>query len=177
MVLTKTGKILLAVMLAILLVGAWAGFIVGRATYHCDTCADEQPAQLVAEAPEEMPHYPLTDADRDIVERVVMVEAGAEPYEGQIAVAQCILNSSLATDSTPGEEALRPGQFAQPYEGEVTDSVKEAVAAVFDRGEVVTVEPIRYFYAPALCTSEWHESLCFVVEIGGHRFFRDTEAV
>lgn len=48
---------------------------------------------------------------------------------------------------------------------------REAVAAVFDAGETVTDAKILFFYAPALVSSEWHESQTYVCTIGGHRFF------
>ena len=54
-----------------------------------------------------------------------------------------------------------------------TQRVKDAVAAVFDRGETVVDEPILYFYNPALVTSDFHESQIFVIEEGGHRFFAE----
>ena len=45
--------------------------------------------------------YALTAAERDEVERVVMAEAGAEPYIGQMAVAQCILNACEQENARP----------------------------------------------------------------------------
>ena len=54
-----------------------------------------------------------------------------------------------------------------------TQRVKDAVAAVFDRGETVVDKPILYFYNPALVTSDFHESQIFVIEEGGHRFFAE----
>ena len=51
--------------------------------------------------------------------------------------------------------------------------VKDAVAAVFDRGETVVDEPILYFYNPALVPSDFYESQIFVIEEGGHRFFAE----
>lgn len=117
------------------------------------------------------PRYELTDAERDTVERVVMAEAGGECYEGQVLVAQCILNAAEKLDQRPPEvfETLS-------YAGgrpEPTQSVRDAVAAVFDDGEIYINEPILYFYAPARVTSEWHESQIFVIERGGHRFFKE----
>lgn len=113
--------------------------------------------------------YALTAAERDTVERVVMAEAGAEPYEGQIAVAQCILNACE-------RENMRPDEIVVEYQytdkrPEPTDKVKAAVSAVFDYGETVTDREILYFYAPALCESEWHEAQDYVMTVGGHRFF------
>ena len=115
--------------------------------------------------------YALTAAERDTVERVVMAEAGAEPYEGQIAVAQCILNACE-------RENMRPDEIVVEYQytdvrPEPTDEVKAAVSAVFDNGETVTDAEILYFYAPALCESEWHETQEYVMTVGGHRFFEE----
>ena len=117
--------------------------------------------------------YALTAAERDTVERVVMAEAGAEPYEGQIAVAQCILNACE-------RENMRPDEIVVEYKytdmrPNPTDEVKAAVSAVFDYGEEVTDREILYFYAPALCESEWHESQDYVMTVGGHKFFEEGQ--
>ena len=50
----------------------------------------------------------------------------------------------------------------------------EAVQDVSDFGIVATTEPIKYFYAPALVDSEWHESQIYVMTINGHRFFKEA---
>ena len=115
------------------------------------------------------PRYNLTDAERDLVERVVMAESGGESYKGQMLVAQCILNACEI-------DGIRPAKVIKKYvyakgRPEPSESVKQAVSAVFDKGEQVTDEPIVYFYAPALVKSEFHESQRFAVEEGGHRFF------
>lgn len=115
--------------------------------------------------------YPLTDAERDVVERVVMAEAGGESFEGQMLVAQCILNAAEKRGVDPSEAVvLYSYTKSRP---DPTQRVKDAVAAVFDRGETVVDEPILYFYNPALVTSAFHESQIFVIEEGGHRFFAE----
>lgn len=118
------------------------------------------------------PYYPLTDWERDLVERVVMAEAGGEPYLGQKAVAQCILNASLLQRTTPAKvvTTLRYTK-ARP---DPTESVKQAVSAVFDDGATVFDRDVVYFYAPKLATSTWHESQVYVVTIGCHRFFKEA---
>ena len=113
--------------------------------------------------------YALTAAERDTVERVVMAEAGAEPYEGQIAVAQCILNACELESKRP-DEIVTEYQYTDKRPNP-TDAVKAAVSAVFDCGETVTDAEILYFYAPELCDSEWHEAQTYVMTVGGHRFF------
>lgn len=113
--------------------------------------------------------YSLTPQERDLVERVVMAESGGESYKGQMLVAQCILNACEI-------DGIRPADVITKYvyaksRPEPSDSVKQAVSAVFDEGETVTDEPIVYFYAPALVRSEFHESQIFAIEEGGHKFF------
>ena len=117
------------------------------------------------------PRYSLTEAERDLIERVVMAEAGGESYKGQMLVAQCILNACEI-------DGIRPAKVIKKYvyakgRPEPSESVKQAVSAVFDKGETVTDEPIVYFYAPALVRSEFHESQIFAIEEGGHRFFAE----
>lgn len=134
------------------------------------------PLPPVAKADEPQPtpttRYQLTESERNIVERVVMAESENQPLEGQIAVAQCILNTAEATGMRPDAVVLAPGQYAPPASSAST-SVKAAVVAVFDHGQAVTPEPIRYFYAPKYSKGSWHESaLQHVITIGGHKFFK-----
>lgn len=129
------------------------------------------PAAETVEPTEPAVRYPLTDAERDVVERVVMAEAGGESFEGQMLVAQCILNAAEKRGVEPSEAVvLYSYTKSRP---DPTQRVKDAVAAVFDRGETVVDEPILYFYNPALVTSDFHESQIFVIEEGGHRFFAE----
>lgn len=119
----------------------------------------------------ERPRYNLTDSERDLVERVVMAESGGESYEGQILVAQCILNACEI-------DGIRPAKVIKKYvyakgRPKPTDSVVKAVMAVFDKGETVTDEAIVYFYAPKVVKSKFHESQEFVCEVGNHRFFTE----
>lgn len=130
-----------------------------------------EPTPATAE-PVRPPRYELTPEERNTVERVVMAEAGGEDFDGQALVAQCVLNTSEARAMRPGAVVLEAGQYAAPAQ-EASESVEEAVAAVFDGGYTVTAEPIRFFYAPRYCYSAWHEErLEFVLEHGGHRFFK-----
>jgi spore germination cell wall hydrolase CwlJ-like protein len=119
------------------------------------------------------PRYNLTDAERDLVERVVMAESGGESYEGQILVAQCILNA-CEIDGIRPTKAIKKYVYAKGRP-EPTDSVRRAVETVFDKGEQVTDEAIVYFYAPAVVRSEFHEAQIFAIEEGGHRFFKGKE--
>ena len=52
------------------------------------------------------------------------------------------------------------------------------LTAFFSASEMALVSlnhaEILYFYAPALVSSEWHESQTYVCTIGGHRFFGEA---
>ena len=61
--------------------------------------------------------YPLTDAERDVVERVVMAEAGGESFEGQMLVAQCILNAAEKRGVDPSEAVVHESQIFVIEEG------------------------------------------------------------
>lgn len=139
-----------------------------------DTTPDLSPAPIATPEPPPACRFSLTPEERDLTERVVMAEAGGESYEGQMAVAQCILNACEKTGGQPSEVILAY-QYAKPADT-ATQSVRDAVAAVFDAGETVTTEPIMFFYAPRWTDSKWHETQRFVMEIGGHRFFAEKGA-
>ena len=119
--------------------------------------------------------------DYEYVMRVVAAESRGEPYEGQLAVAQCIRETSECTMMTPEEvvKQINPNgtrQYAQPVDiSVVTDSVRDACCDVFVHGISATDEPIRYFYSTASgFYSAWHEnSLEYVTTIGNHRFFKE----
>lgn len=64
------------------------------------------PATETVEPTEPAVCYPLTDAERDVVERVVMAEAGGESFEGQMLVAQCILNAAEKRGVDPSEAVV-----------------------------------------------------------------------
>ncbi|MGN0453261.1 MAG: hypothetical protein ACI4GZ_05610 [Ruminococcus sp.] len=113
----------------------------------------------------------LTDYDRDILERLVMGEAGGEGYIGACLVAQAI-RDTLVADGYSSVEAVRNGMG---YYGSIyttpNQDVKDAVKFIFDEGGAAVQHTLIYFYAPTLCTSGWHESQEFVVEHNSHRFF------
>lgn len=145
-----------------------------KATEDTPTEVTETTAEAEAEeATEPTSYFPLTDEWRTLIEQVVAAEARGEPLEGQVAVCQCIYNACIKDGLTPPEVIKEYGYTTD--RAEPTESVKEAVATVFDRARGVTPERILYFYAPALTESEWHETQSFVIEIGGHRFFKEAE--
>ncbi len=101
-------------------------------------------------------------------------EAGAEPYDGQILVAQCFYNAMEECGCDAYTTAKKYGYTGSTKKG-TNESCKKAVAAVFYDGYRYTNEPVLFFYSPRYMKnhwSSWHESQTFVCEVGGHRFFK-----
>ena len=113
--------------------------------------------------------YRLTADERELICEVVMAESGTEPFDGKMAVSQCILNACEKTGKRPEEIVEEYGYTDLRVEPNA--ETREAVAAVFDAGETVTDAEILYFYAPELVYSASHESQTYICTIGGHRFF------
>lgn len=125
---------------------------------------------VVSEEPvEEEPLFQLSEYQRSVVECMVMGEAGGEPYEGQVMVAHCILSACLKEDLQPSE--VRINYKYSGWNEHPSESVKEAVTAVFDRGEFIVDDTPLFFYAPKWCNSKWHETQRYICTIGGHKFF------
>lgn len=113
----------------------------------------------------------LTDSDRDLLEHLVMGEAGGEGYIGASLVAQCIRDAIVYK----GYNSVAEVRTAMAYSGDITKTpnqdVLNAVHFIFDQGGYAVQHKLLYFYAPKLCTSPFHESQQFITEYGGHRFF------
>jgi hypothetical protein len=120
--------------------------------------------------------FRLTDYERDLVERIVASEARGESLECQMAVAQTIKDRCYTREQTIVEVCLAPYQFAAPYEGEVSDMVKDAVRFTFDDGESVLEYPTTHFYAWKLIEPPyWTADKEFRGQIDGTRFYGDKE--
>lgn len=139
-----------------------------------DIKSNENNEEIIAEEAEEKELIlHLSDYERWVAECIVMGESGGESYEGQILVAQCLLNACLKDNLLPSEV-----QTKYKYSGwndSPSKSVKKVVREVFDNSYKLTDEFILYFYAPKYCDGRWHETQCFVTEVGGHRFFTEWE--
>lgn len=116
--------------------------------------------------------YNLTDEERYELAQAITAESAGEPFAGKVAVAQCILQACE-------DDEIRPDEALQKYEysdrrPKPTEEALAAVSAVFDFGYIATSEPIKYFYAPDLVASEWHESQVYVMTINNHKFFKEA---
>ena len=156
-------KGIVSVGMSLLLALAFATTTVSEAVAPGAAPTEEQTEQV----PEK--RYYLTADERELICEVVMAESGIEPFDGKMAVSQCILNACEKTGKRPAEIVAEYGYTDLRVEPNA--ETREAVAAVFDAGETATDAEILYFYAPELVSSEWHESQTYVCTIGGHRFF------
>ena len=129
------------------------------------------------------PYFELTDMERKTIEDIVTGEAGNQPYEGKVAVANCILNAWLKEQTTLNEVLDKYGYkiwtSLEKFEMEcmeaygntdLADEVRAAVSQVFDEGDILN-EEILWFYAPKYSNGSWHQTQKFVVEISNHRFY------
>lgn len=114
--------------------------------------------------------------ERDVLSRIVMAEAGSEDIQGQIMVANVILNRVCAGyGSTVSEVVFAPGQFEPVSSGAIwsvspTASVYEAVDRAL-AGEDYSGGAL--YFVSASCNASWFwSSLTFVTQHGGHVFFR-----
>jgi hypothetical protein len=123
----------------------------------------------------------LTPVEREWVERVVMAEARGEPYEGKVAVAQVIRDrvGYMGFPETVMGVLTQCNQFAEPYEGEVQKTVKEAVNMVFD--ECISIFPgkLLYFMNPKKARpkgAQWiRDNAMLRVTIGRHEFYGERK--
>ena len=120
--------------------------------------------------------FPLSDEERDLVERIVAAEARGESIECQMAVAQTIKDRCLTRGQTVTEVCTAPYQFATPYQGEVSEKVQDAVRFTFDNGDSVLDFPTTHFYAWKLIDEPyWTADKDFRGQIDGTRFYGDRE--
>lgn len=135
-----------------------------------DDSGEVNPSEVetVSIAPE-TPSLLQNEAEREMIERVVMAEAMGEPFEGQVAVAQTILDRSVLWDMTPVEVITQNSQYANMYPGDISQSVKDAVAAVFDQGHRAFEEPVTHFHSGS--EPYWAEVKTSRGQIGGHKFY------
>lgn len=137
---------------------------------HSVTTSSLQESSAFIESSEN--HFSSFDLSKDefyFICSVVMNEDGYGSFDGMAAVAQCIYNA-MEREGKDAYYIYKQYQYAgRKHPNKI---VKEAVRAVFYENYRVTDEPILFFYAPKYVKSPWHESLTFVCEYDGNKFFK-----
>lgn len=149
----------------------WDVFLRG---YSCawiyDKTAMEEPFLYRPEPPAEEPRYPeleLTGEEKYLLARLICMEAGGEPFEGQQAVAEVILNRLASGDFQSSIHNIihAPGQFAAlPYLDEAKPDYTQYKAieqAIY--GPYVLPEDVVFFATYKVNDNYWGQ-------IGSHYF-------
>lgn len=115
-----------------------------------------------------------TQAEVDLLARIISAESRGEPYEGQVAVGAVILNR-IAHPSFPNTLSgviYQPGAFSCLNDGQVN-------AKVYESSKKAAMDAINgwdpsggaiYYYNPAKSTNKWIFSRPVINVIGSHRF-------
>jgi N-acetylmuramoyl-L-alanine amidase len=119
----------------------------------------------------------LSDAEIDLLARIVRAEAQSESFEGKVAVAGVVLNrvdSPKFPDTVKGV-IYAPGQFQPVKNGQINkpadkESIKAVHTALANKGDAVN--GALFFYNPAIATNRWLDSRPTTVVIGNHVFKR-----
>ena len=113
----------------------------------------------------------LSSKDRDLLERLVMGEAGGMGYNGCALVAQTIKDTMIYEGTNSVSEIISKYAYTGSTKVKPTQTVKDAVSYIFDSNGSAVQHRLIYFYQSAHCTSKWHETQNFVISCGGVRFF------
>lgn len=139
----------------------------------------EEPVQMMTEEEEasEAAESPFTEEELLLLAKITMVEAGYEPYEGQLAVVNVILNrlKDPRFPDTIRDVIYAPNQFPPAHNGlldkaEPSESVWRAVREAVAGNN--NVENAVYFYNPKVSSGKFWKSLTVIKDIGSHRFLK-----
>lgn len=118
----------------------------------------------------------LTEDEQWVVECMVAGAAAWEPYEGKLAVTQCIFDAMIK-DGLTAREVREEYQYIGWNDNLYNQNrgmyieVLNAIKDIFYEGKFVTNKSILYFYAPAYGRSDWHEAQEYWGSIANHKFF------
>ena len=117
----------------------------------------------------------LTYENVYLLGQLIYSEAGVEPYEGQIAVGEVVLNRLYSSNEYSGiyDVIFKPGQFDVVTYGTIynvpsEESILAGVHAIL--GETPTNGAI-YFDDPRICTSWASKNRPYAIKIGNHQFY------
>lgn len=116
----------------------------------------------------------VSNADLELLARIISAEARGEPYIGQVAVGAVVLNrveSSSFPDSISGV-IYQPGAFTAITDGQineaVTDSARRAARDALNGSD--PTGGALYYYNPDKTSNLWIRSRPVITRIGQHLF-------
>ena len=115
-----------------------------------------------------------SDANVELLARLISAEARGEPYNGQVAVGAVVINRTRHP-SFPNTisgviyqrgafSCIDDGQFYQPIADSAYRAARQALSGSDPSGGAI------YYYNPAKTTNKWIWSRPVIVTIGSHRF-------
>ena len=118
---------------------------------------------------------PSTNANIELLARIIAAEGRGEPYRGQVAIGAVIMNR-VAHPSFPNSISgviFQRGAFSAVDDGQfsstpVPDSCRRAAVEAFGGSD--PTNGCIYYYNPARTTNRWMLSLPVYTVIGKHRF-------
>lgn len=115
-----------------------------------------------------------TEANINLLARIISAEARGEPYKGQVAVGAVILNRiehPSFPDTLSGViyqngafTAIVDGQFNEPVASSAYNAARDALNGWDPTGGAI------YYYNPAKTSNAFMHSRPIITVIGGHRF-------
>lgn len=113
----------------------------------------------------------ISGSDRDILEALVYGESGNQGFTGMALLAQCIKDMYLMGGYSSIEEVRTSCGYVGSISKGTSEEAKAAVSYIFDQGGYAVKHRILVMYAPAICSSPWHESQNFIIQYKDVRFF------
>ncbi len=113
----------------------------------------------------------LSDADRDLAERIVMGEAGSMGYTGMAIVAQCLRDAFVMGGHSDIATVISKYGYYGSTSIKPSETCKDVINYIFDQGGAAVQHRTLVFYSTQYCSSSWHEAQDFVCQYGAVRFF------
>ncbi|MCM3670187.1 cell wall hydrolase [Mesobacillus maritimus] len=125
-----------------------------------------------------IPQSKITEAEKDLMARLVHAEAKGEPYAGKVAVATVILNrvvspdfpntvSGVVNEVANGHYAFTPVQNGEIKNNADAESKKAVNEAIAFQGQG---NGSLFFYNPKTAKSDWITTRQETITIGNHKF-------
>lgn len=117
--------------------------------------------------------YPIsiTGNDRDILERLVMGEAGSEGFIGAALVAQALRDAYVMGGYSSIAAVRRDLKYSGSIKLPPNQNVLDAVHYIFDNGGYAVKHRLIYMYQSKIMYSKFHESQNFILNYQGVKFF------
>lgn len=113
----------------------------------------------------------LYDSDRELLERLVMGEAGSLGFTGCALIAQAVKDTMLLEGISSVSDVISRYGYSASTSIKPNEAARDAVSYVFDKNGSAVQHRILYFYESSICSSSWHESQNFIVQYENVKFF------